>query len=66
MTQLLASLILFLLAFVGLGAGLLLRGRRLRSGCGHTPNQAHECHCETDLDKGFQGQSRCRELGKKF
>ncbi|MFO7577849.1 MAG: hypothetical protein R6W66_09005 [Pelovirga sp.] len=37
------ALLAFLLAFVGLGIGLLTRGRRLRGGCGHDRDA---CSCK--------------------
>ena len=49
-------LLLFLLAFAGLAVGLIFRRRGLRGGCGHAPNQQHDCHCEAELDKGLHGQ----------
>jgi len=60
MTQFVLVLLLFLLAFAGLGMGLLLKRRGLRSGCGHTPNETHECRCETELDASVRGQEGCR------
>lgn len=52
-------LILFLFAFLGLAAGLLLRRRGLRSACGHGKNSQHDCKCEAELDRGLQGQAAC-------
>ena len=40
-----AVLILFLLAFSGLAAGLLLKRRGLRGGCGHGQDAAQDCQC---------------------
>lgn len=48
-------LFFFLLAFVGLGVGLLLKGRGLRGGCGHDRDAEHSCHCESD---GHQGECK--------
>jgi len=59
MTQFALILILFILAFAGLGAGLLMKRRGLRGSCGHAPNEAHDCHCESDLDKSVRGQTGC-------
>lgn len=47
MTLFFAALILFLLAFVGLAAGLLLRRKALRGGCGSGRSDAEECHCRS-------------------
>lgn len=59
MKLLLAVLVLFLFAFVGLAAGLLLKRRGLRSACGHGKNSQHDCKCEAELDRDLQGQPDC-------
>jgi len=43
-----AVLILFLLAFAGLAAGLLLKRRGLHGGCGHGRDPAQDCQCHPD------------------
>ena len=43
-----AVLILFLLAFSGLAAGLLLKRKGLRGGCGHGQDAARDCQCRAD------------------
>lgn len=53
----LLALVLFLLAFAGLGIGLIVRNRGLRGGCGHSANADHDCRCEAELDKNMRGQS---------
>ncbi|WP_029914640.1 hypothetical protein [Pelobacter seleniigenes] len=56
MIEYIAALIIFLLAFAGLAAGLLMRRKGLRGGC-HSSGEAchcdtsakdHECRCESD------------------
>lgn len=59
MKLLLAVVILFLLAFTGLAAGVLMKRRGLRSACGHKKNTQHDCKCEAELDRGFQGRASC-------
>ena len=39
-------LFFFLLAFGGLGIGLVLKGKRLRGGCGHDPDSGQGCRCK--------------------
>jgi len=51
MTQFALILLFFLLAFAGLGVGLLLKRRGLRGSCGHAPNQQQDCRCESELDQ---------------
>lgn len=46
MKQYLIVLVFFLLAFIGLGVGLFLNGKRLRGGCGHAPDAKHDCTCK--------------------
>ena len=58
MTQFVLILILFLLAFAGLGAGLLMKRRGLRGSCGHTAKEASECRCESELDANVRSQCR--------
>jgi len=41
-----AALILFLLAFVGLAAGLLLKRKGLRGGCGSAASTERDCQCK--------------------
>ena len=41
-------LIFFLLAFSGLAAGLLLRRKGLRGGCGSAPDSDGKCQCKTN------------------
>ena len=48
--------ILFVLAFGGLAVGLLLKRRGLRSGCGHVPDEQHDCRCESELDQSMRGK----------
>jgi len=36
----------FLLAFVGLASGLLLKRKGLRGGCGSGRSNDNECHCK--------------------
>lgn len=50
------TLVLFLLAFAGLGVGLIFKRRGLKSGCGHAPNQQHDCRCESELDSSMRGE----------
>jgi len=45
------SLILFLLAFAGLAAGLLLKRKGLRGGCRPASGSDKECHCKSIKDK---------------
>ncbi len=49
MTLYLLVLSFFLLAFVGLGIGLLIKGKRLRGGCGHGCDSEHSCVCKKDV-----------------
>ncbi|NCO50695.1 MAG: hypothetical protein GW875_01165 [Deltaproteobacteria bacterium] len=60
-----AVLILFLLAFTGLSAGVLMKRRGLRSACGHKKNSQHDCKCEAELDRGLQGQAACPPGGRE-
>jgi hypothetical protein len=39
----------FLLAFVGLGVGLLLKRKGLRGGCGHICDSEHHCTCKNEF-----------------
>ena len=57
MTQVVAVLVLFLLAFAGLAIGLIIRRKGLRSGCGHAPEKDDDCRCEAELDAGMRGQA---------
>ncbi|MEN8686323.1 MAG: hypothetical protein AB1Z51_02475 [Desulfuromonadales bacterium] len=41
-------LIFFLLAFSGLAAGLLLKRKGLRGGCGHGQKADQDCQCHPD------------------
>lgn len=59
MTIFLAALVLFLLAFSGLAAGLLLKRKGLRGGCRPASGAEHNCHCKGE--KGKQGQQECCE-----
>jgi hypothetical protein len=54
-------LILFLLAFAGLAAGLILRRRGLRGACGSAKTSTHDCRCESELDRSMQAQSNCHK-----
>ena len=47
-----AVLILFLLAFSGLAAGLLLKRRGLRGGCGAAPGAKEDCQCHAKQSRG--------------
>jgi len=60
-----ATFILFLLAFAGLACGLLLKRRGLRGGCHSNPGD-HACQC-TDQDKSaFDSRpDACCRTGKK-
>ena len=51
MKTLLAALVLFLLAFAGLAAGLLLKRKGLRGGCTPPPGAEHSCHCKGENNK---------------
>jgi len=62
MTQFTLILLFFLLAFAGLGAGLLFKRRGLRGSCGHAANQQHDCRCESKLDEEMRG---CCEQGQE-
>ena len=42
------ALVFFLLAFAGLAAGLLLRRKGLRGGCGSHAGSLDSCKCRTD------------------
>ncbi|MFC1496880.1 hypothetical protein ACFLS1_00215 [Verrucomicrobiota bacterium] len=49
---LLLAAILFLLSFAAMAIGLLVRGRKLRGGCGTKPNDSREldkkcCSCKS-------------------
>lgn len=44
----LVVLIFFLLAFSGLAAGLLLKRKGLRGGCGSAPEAGGKCQCKTN------------------
>ncbi len=61
MKLMLLTLIAFLLAFAGLAAGLLLRGRGLRSSCGSAKSGPQDCRCETDLDHNMRSQGNCHK-----
>lgn len=65
MKLLLTVLILFLLAFTGLAAGVLMKRRGLRSACGHAKNSRNDCKCEAELDRGLQGQVSCAVAATK-
>lgn len=45
------ALVLFLLAFAGLAAGLLLKRKGLRGGCTPAPGNDQECHCKKEKNK---------------
>ena len=49
------TLIFFLLAFVGLARGLLLRRRGLRGSCSAAV-KAQDCRCEAELDASMRQQ----------
>lgn len=55
----LAALVLFLLAFSGLAAGLLLKRKGLRGGCKPASGAEHDCHCEGE--RGKQAKHACCE-----
>ncbi len=44
----LATLVLFLLAFSGLAAGLLLKRRGLKGGCTPAPRSGRDCRCKEE------------------
>ena len=44
----LATLVLFLLAFSGLAAGLLLKRRGLKGGCTPPPSSSGGCRCKEE------------------
>jgi hypothetical protein len=44
----LVALILFLLAFTGLAAGLLLKRKGPRGSCSSGPDAGHDCQCHSD------------------
>jgi hypothetical protein len=48
----LVALIFFLLAFSGLAAGLLLKRKGLRGGCGHGQDAVQDCQCHPDKTAG--------------
>jgi len=52
MTLYLAALLLFLAAFAGLAAGLLLKRRGLRGGCSPGPDSGRDCHCQSAAGSG--------------
>jgi hypothetical protein len=45
----LATLVLFLLAFSGLGAGLLLKRRGLKGGCSPPSSSGRDCSCKSEI-----------------
>jgi hypothetical protein len=47
-----AVLILFLLAFSGLAAGLLLKRKGLRGGCSSGPGAKDDCQCHAKQSRG--------------
>jgi hypothetical protein len=53
------ALIIFLIAFAGLGIGLIVRRRGIRSGCGHKPISEYDCRCESELDASMKAQVGC-------
>jgi hypothetical protein len=55
----LAALILFLLAFAGLAAGLLLKRKGLRGGCTPPAGSSDGCECKKATGSGTQGDKQC-------
>ena len=47
----LAVLILFLVAFTGLAAGLIIKGKRLRGGCGAEAKSDGDCQCKSKSNR---------------
>jgi hypothetical protein len=48
----LAAVVLFLAAFAGLAAGLLLRRKGLRGGCSPATGSGRDCQCRSVADSG--------------
>lgn len=59
----LATLVLFLLAFSGLGAGLLLKRRGLKGGCSPSSSSGRDCSCKSGLAP--KKQSKIDPLGEE-
>lgn len=58
----LAVLVIFLIAFAGLAAGLLLKRQGLRGGCQSAPGSKNDCECKsaTKPDRKEQGNQHKR------
>ncbi len=52
----LVVLVVFLLAFAGLAAGLILRRKGLRGGCQSAPGSKNDCECKSATKPGIKGQ----------
>ena len=52
----LATLVLFLLAFSGLAAGLLLKRRGLKGGCTPPPSSGRGCRCKSETAQSTQSK----------
>jgi len=64
MKTLLIVFLFFLIAFAGLGAGLLLRRRGLRGGCQPAGNTDAECRCRSEAAAAMP--SAVREVGREI
>lgn len=60
MTEYIAALIIFLLAFAGLAAGLLLKRKGIQGGCCHGSGTTDSCHC----DHPREDEHQCHCEGK--
>lgn len=64
----LAALVVFLLAFSGLAAGLILKRRGLKGGCTPTAGTDRDCPCKTEEASSPPGQNDrdCSEEDNRF
>jgi hypothetical protein len=51
-----AALVIFLLAFAGLAAGLILKRKGLRGGCRPTPGAESDCQCKSATKSNVKEQ----------
>ena len=52
-----AALVLFLVAFAGLAAGLILKRKGLRGGCGSASVDNRDCQCKSVTDAKTKSRS---------
>ena len=64
MKIILAAFLFFLIAFVGLAAGLLLKRRGLSGGCQSAADTGGECRCKPETTAELP--SEVREVGREF